>query len=50
MTADHYTALIPMMVNLMSSPHYIVHTYAANAVERMLMVSLTFSFFIISDN
>ena len=38
MDAGNYAALIPMLVRLMASPHYIVHTYAANAVERMLMV------------
>ena len=38
MDASNYAALLPMLVRLMASPHYIVHTYAANAVERMLMV------------
>jgi hypothetical protein len=37
-TAEHLTALLPMLIPFTGSSNFVVHTYAATAIERLLLV------------
>eukprot|EP00941_MAST-03F_sp_MAST-3F-sp1_P000740 g740.t1 len=37
MTKQQYVSLFPFLLRYLASPHYVVHTYAANCIERLLM-------------